>query len=87
MTLPTVAVHTTAMLTRLATTGLPVGQGRKPDGRDGTTLGGWQGTPGKSEFLAYLVLYTLNMRREGDNASQPGIRAVAIPSEIRSLCE
>jgi hypothetical protein len=25
--------------------------------------------------------------REGDNASQPGIRAVAIPSEIRSLCE
>jgi 4-hydroxybenzoyl-CoA thioesterase len=25
--------------------------------------------------------------REGDNASQPGIRAIAIPPEIRSLCE
>lgn len=58
-----VAPHTTAIVTRLETTDLPVGDGRAP------ADGGWQGTPGDSVFLAYLVLYQIGVLRAGPDAA------------------
>ncbi len=63
MTVPAVAPHTTAMLTRLETTELPVGDSRAPDGA------GWQGEPGNSVFVAYLVLYQIGVLRDGPDSS------------------
>lgn len=63
MTIPTVAPHTTAIVTRLETTGLLVGDGRKPEG------GGWQGAAGNSQFVTYGVLYTIGVLRDGPDAS------------------
>lgn len=63
MTPPPIAPTTNAVLVRLQATGLPVGDGRKP------TNGGWQGNPGSSAFRTYLVLYPLDMRRDGPDAS------------------
>lgn len=57
------AAETNAVLGRLRTTGLPVGDGRKPDGA------GWQGAPGASSFVTYLVLYPIEAQRLGRNAS------------------
>lgn len=58
-----IAPHTAAMLSRLRATGLPVGDGRKP------AEGGWQGAEGQSQFVTYLVLHEVIMRRAGRNAS------------------
>lgn len=53
-TSPARSPHTTALLRALdSRTGILVGDGRKPDG------GGWQGDPGTSEFVRYLVLHPL----------------------------
>lgn len=62
MDVPRIELHTDAVLSRLRTTGLLVGDARKPDG------GGWQGSPGQSEFVTYLVLYSLDHRRMGPDA-------------------
>jgi hypothetical protein len=66
MTTPALAAHTSALLERLATTGLPVGDARAP--RDG----GWQGAEGSSSFRTYLVLYPLDVMRAGPNAALQG---------------
>jgi hypothetical protein len=63
MSTPPVAAHTAALLTRLASTGLPVGDARKPP------AGGWQGAPGQSVFRSYLVLYPLPSQRGGPDAA------------------
>lgn len=62
-TIPTVAPATTAILAALTGTGLLTGDGRKPVGA------GWQGAAGNSEFVTYLVLYSLNHLRDGPDAS------------------
>ena len=56
------APETTAVLARLRTTPLPVGDARKPDGA------GWQAAPGQSAFKSYLVLYPLDAQRLGPDA-------------------
>lgn len=63
MAVPEVSATTDAVLVRLATSGVAVGDGRKPDDA------GWQGTPGASEFVTYCVLYPLNHLRDGPDAS------------------
>lgn len=50
------------MLSRLRSTGLLVGDARRPDG------GGWQGAAGSSTFATYLVLYPLSVIRSGPDA-------------------
>ena len=55
---------TDAVLTLLETTGLVVGDGAAPD--DGE---GWQGSPGQSEFVAYVVLHRVLVVRQSDEAS------------------
>ena len=62
MTVPAVEPTTAAVLERLETLSLPVGDARKPED------GGWQGAPGASEFRTYLVCYPLNHRRDGPDA-------------------
>jgi hypothetical protein len=54
---------TAAVLVRLLSTGLPVGDARKP------VDGGWTGAEGSSVFRTYLVLYPINHNRDGPNAS------------------
>lgn len=51
--IPQLAPHSTALVTELEVTGLPVGRGQKPDGA------GWQGSAGQSTFVAYLVLHAI----------------------------
>lgn len=63
MTVVKTQPSTAAMLSRLRTTGLPVGDGRKP--KDA----GWQGAEGESVFQTYLVLYAILVTRAGPDAS------------------
>jgi hypothetical protein len=63
MTAPAIAPHTAAMIARVASTGLPTGDARKPAGA------GWEGPPGQSRFVAYFVVYPLDMARAGPDAS------------------
>lgn len=51
MTLPAAAPHTAATMAALTAAGLHVERGGKPAGA------GWQGEPGASDFVAYVVLY------------------------------
>jgi hypothetical protein len=60
---PAVTPHTNAMLSRLRSSGLLVGDGRRPAGS------GWQGAPGQSVFVPWLVLQSLNHNRQGPDAS------------------
>lgn len=62
MTSPRFERHTAAVLTRLQSTGLLCGDGRKPAGA------GWQGAAGMSAFVSYLVLYPLGLTRNGPDA-------------------
>jgi hypothetical protein len=57
------AATTAAVISRLRSTGLPVGDARKPAG------GGWQDGPGASGFTAYLVVYPIDAQRLGSDAS------------------
>jgi hypothetical protein len=58
-----IASATSAVLARLRSTGIPVGDARKPP------AAGWQGAEGASPFATYLVLYGLNHARHGPDAS------------------
>lgn len=51
MSVATARPHTDAVVERLQVAGLLVGRGQKPDG------GGWQGEPGDSEFIRYVVVF------------------------------
>lgn len=53
---------TAAVLARLRTTAIPVGDARMPTGA------GWQGGAGQSPFVTYLVLYPINSLRQGPEA-------------------
>lgn len=53
---------TAEVLACLRATGVPVGDGRKPDGA------GWQAGAGQSAFQSYLVLYPLDSQRLGPDA-------------------
>jgi len=80
MSAPPIEAHTAALLTRLATTGLPVGDARKPDDA------GWQGTPGASSFLTYLVLYPVDVLRAGpDAALDDNYRAPHLTYQVTSV--
>lgn len=52
--------HTTAVVDALEDVGLIVGRGRKPEGS------GWQGEPGDSDFVQYVVLYPSPGMTDGD---------------------
>jgi hypothetical protein len=52
--------HTDAVVAHLEGVGLLVGRGVKPVG------GGWQGEPGASEFIGYVVLYPSRGLTDGD---------------------
>lgn len=60
MTVAASRPHTDAVAERLEAAGLPVGRGYKPDD------GGWQGEPGASEFIGYVVLYPTPGLTDGD---------------------
>lgn len=47
---PSLADHTRAVVTLLRSSGHLVGEGEKPPG------GGWQGTPGQSSFVPYMIV-------------------------------
>lgn len=66
MTIPPVSPTTTAVLERLQSTGLPVGDARKPPEPEEC---GWQGAVGQSEFITYLVLYPILTLRDGPDSS------------------
>jgi hypothetical protein len=51
MTLPAAEPHTAATAAALTAASLHVGRGAKPAGS------GWQGEPGASDFVPYVVLY------------------------------
>lgn len=52
-TIPARAPHTRSLREYLATTtGMPVGDGKAP------AAGGWQGAPGASQFVNYLVVHS-----------------------------
>lgn len=57
------APYTTAVLGRLRTSLIPVGDARRPDGA------GWQGAAGSSSFRTYLVLYPIDTVRQSGEAS------------------
>ena len=57
------AWHTAGVVSRLRTTPIPVGDARKPAGA------GWQGSPGGSQFVTYLVVYPIGSQRDGPDAS------------------
>lgn len=63
MTSTPVGPATDAVLSRLRSTGLPVGDSHTP------ASGGWQGVPGASPHLSYIVLYPINHNRQGPDAS------------------
>lgn len=52
-----------AVLSRLESTGLPVGDARAPEDC------GWESSPGQSTFRSYLILWPLQDDRQGPNAS------------------
>lgn len=85
-TVPALRPATEVVLDRLADTGLIVGDGRKPDGA------GWQGAPGTSAFVPYVVLYPIGVNRQGpdsplsDRGTDPVLRyqVTAVGKDRRS---
>lgn len=53
---------TDAVIARLMTTTIPVGDARKPVGA------GWQGPPGTSQFVTYFVVHDIGGLRDGPDA-------------------
>jgi hypothetical protein len=65
MTVPAVSAHTDALVAALGALGhVRAGDGARPDG------GGWQGAPGASDFVGYVVVYQLNPGFDGPLADK-----------------
>lgn len=77
-TVPAVDDHFTAVETLLATSGIPVDRGVKPDGA------GWQGAPGASVFVPYMVVDPQPGGVTSGPASDPAADA-SIPFDIRCI--
>lgn len=60
MTVAPARIHTTAFVEALQGAGLVVGRGEKPGGS------GWQGEPGDTVFVPYVVLYPSPGTTDGD---------------------
>lgn len=86
MNVPTRAPHTAALLAALEDSGVPVGDGEKPD------AAGWQGAPGTSTFQGYLVLHSIPGGELDGSLGEP-IEATDWPwqftavGDTRALCE
>lgn len=64
---PAYAAHTTAFieLCRTASSSVKVGDGERPPGV------GWQGTPGQSPFVGYIVVYPIGTNRGESTMAAP----------------
>lgn len=60
MALANPTTHTTAVVALLTTAGVVVGDATAP-----TVPYGWQGTPGRSRFIPYAVVYLLDQSFDG----------------------
>jgi hypothetical protein len=65
-TAPSSDSHTAAVLAALTDTGVPVGDAQAPTGA------GWQGAPGGSQFVPYMVVYPLEGGITRGPVSDPG---------------
>lgn len=56
------APHTTALIELLESAGILAGRGEHPEG------GGWQGEPGRSDYIPYVVVYPFPGSPDGNTA-------------------
>ena len=86
MTLADSTTHTTALVALLATAGVVVGDATAP-----TVRYAWQGTPGRSRFIPYAVVYLLDQAFDGslgcpDSDSDLSWQVTCI-GETRATCD
>lgn len=84
--LPELAPHSDGLLDVLDSTGIAVGDGKKPDGA------GWQAAPGASTFVPYLILHPIPGGRLDGPLGAPDDDLVAVwqvtaVGADRSQCE
>lgn len=77
-TVPVIDDHLAAVEATLATTGIPVARGDKPAGA------GWQGVPGTSSFVPYMVLDAIPGGVTSGSAGDPQAD-VSVPFDVRCI--